>query len=547
MLKRTLLITILLLNAIPLFSAAISEKGVYWGAYFGDNSSALGAKKYDELTGKKMAQVMWFIDWNSEFPSAQCAVLYKNGYIPNITWEPWLYSDKNAINLDKIINGQFDEYINGFAEKAKKYGDTLFLRFGHEFNGDWYPWCVSKNGNDPQKFKKAWIHIHDIFKKYGADNVQWIWCPNSGSAITASWNDPLLAYPGDEYVDWIAIDGYNFGTYQSWSSWQSFSNIYRPMYEKLSAAITGKPFMVGEFACADKGGDKSQWISSLEDELKEFPLIKAVVWFDTNKEMDWRVSSSPETLAAFKKTISSPFFLSSAQGLESVIKNSLPAVTKKNKTSLKNNTVDPNLTDGKRKLILVKTVSGARIDGLFNEKIKTEPLLIGTSEDPLHCKIYMGYDSESIYVFADVTDPTPGFNTKKGSNIWDGDALEITLSTDPDADPARTQFGRFDFQIAIKASSDTETWNFTKKAPLEKSVIFYKQKKNGYTIEASIPWYNFNTGCFCRIKNKPIAFDAAIDDGDSSGKRLSQIRWSGNADFNLNPSQWGDVIFLTGK
>ena len=26
----------------------------------------------------------------------------------------------------------------------------------------------------------------------------------------------------------------------------------------------------------------------------DFPLIKALVWFDINKETDWRISSSPE-------------------------------------------------------------------------------------------------------------------------------------------------------------------------------------------------------------------------------------------------------------
>jgi beta-mannanase len=523
-----------ILSMFLLFSAsAFCEPGVYWGAFLGDNTTATSAGNFDVTAGKKMAQVMWFIDWNSDFPVALCSVLYKNGYIPHITWEPWLYSDKNAINLDKILNGQFDSYIKNFAGDAKKYGNTVLLRVGHEFNGDWYPWCVSKNGNDPEKFKKAWVHIHDIFTAEGASNVRWVWCPNSGSGINAQWNDPLLAYPGDSYVDWVGIDGYNFGTYQNWSSWATFEDVFRPMYEKLSKKLGHKPFMVGEFACADKGGDKALWISGLEKELKKFPLIRCVTWFNVNKEMDWRISSSPEALKAFQRTISSPYFLSSSTGLESVTTR-----PDKNDGSSPLSKISKQAVS-KKPLLIVRQVANAVIDGVRGEKTNGDVVTIGRS------KIYMGYDSNNVYLYADIYDETPGENNKKGGEITNGDALEIALSTDPSADPARTAPARYDFLIAIKASDDTETYNYAKKAPVTNPIVFYKKNDKGCIIEAFIPWYNFDTGCFCRIKNKAIAFDAAIDNADKNGKIISRERWTGNENFGADPSQWGQIIFST--
>jgi beta-mannanase len=521
---------ILLLLLLPVFIFC-SGPGVYWGAFLGDNTTAFAADKYGEIYGKKMAIVMWFIDWNSDFPLPLCSVLYKNGYIPDITWEPWLYSDKNAINLDKIINGKFDEYIKNFARGAKTYGNILFLRVGHEFNGDWYPWCIVNNNNDPEKFKKAWIHIHDIFDSEGATNVRWIWCPNSGTAIKAAWNNPILAYPGDNYADWIGIDGYNFGTYQSWSSWQTFDDIFGPMYALLSVKIKDKPFMIPEFACADRGGDKAAWISSLEAAFKKYPRIKAFVWFDINKEMDWRINSSPGSLSAFKQLISSSYFSGSANGLENIaaekiVNGSLPrgsAVTPVNKH-----------------LIISRPVPDAVIDGKLDEKVNGDPVIIGGS------RIYTGYDSQNFYFFADVVSGNSGaINTKKEADMNGGDCVEFALSMDPSADPARRSFGRDDFLIGIKAGDDIGTWNWTLKAPLENPVIFYKKKNNGYILEGHIPLYNFQIGCMCKMKNKPAGFDAAIDFSGRDGKFEKQTIWSGNNTFDKNPSQWGKIIFST--
>lgn len=64
---------------------------------------------------------------------------------------------------------------------------------------------------------------------------------------------------GDEYVDWVGIDGYNHGTTYSWSTWQSAAEIFGPTYDVITS-ITNKPIMIGEMGCAEAGGNKSQWL-----------------------------------------------------------------------------------------------------------------------------------------------------------------------------------------------------------------------------------------------------------------------------------------------
>jgi hypothetical protein len=94
---------------------------------------------YELMTGKKPAFIVFYVDWSSNFPLDDCQKLWKAGYLPLITWEPWWWSDREKIHLNNIINGEWDEYIIKWAKSIKEWGKPLMLRWAHEFNGDWYP------------------------------------------------------------------------------------------------------------------------------------------------------------------------------------------------------------------------------------------------------------------------------------------------------------------------------------------------------------------------------------------------------------------------
>jgi hypothetical protein len=203
----------------------------------------------------------------------------------------------------------------------------------------------------------------------------------------------------------------------------------------------------------------------------------------------------------------------------------------------------PGKTPG---LMVFKGVNNSVIDGYLDKNVKTTPLIINAAGDKNGAsgKIYLGYDSDSVYIYADITDPSYSAGSFKGADIIKGSSLVFTISTDPTADVNRASFGNYDFYFAIKASQDIESWNYTKKKPLENPILFFRRTKGGYAVEALIPWYNFNTGCFCHIKNRAISFDTAINSADHDG-RIIQSRYSGKDDFTVNPSEWGRVIFST--
>jgi beta-mannanase len=220
-----------------------------------------------------------------------------------ITWEPWNPAD-GSVNqpkyaLSTIIAGTWDAYITRWATEIKQWGRPLLLRFAHEMNGTWYPWAEGVNGNTAGQYVAAWRHVHDIFTRVGTNNVSWVWSPN-----TIADGSPSLAelYPGDAYTDWVAVDGYNWGTTASWSSWQSFPEAFGPTLAALRQ-LSRHPIMIGETASTEAGGNKAQWIQGFFTALAANPDIRAFVWFNIDKETDWRIESSAAATTAFAQGV----------------------------------------------------------------------------------------------------------------------------------------------------------------------------------------------------------------------------------------------------
>lgn len=173
-------------------------------------------------------------------------------------------------------------------------------------NGNWYPWDGEHNGGaaGPEKYKRAWQYIYNVKQALNADNVKLVWCVNNTSQPAASWNTLSAYYPGDQYVDWIAMDGYNWG----YDGWQSFDAVFGDVYQTL-ASLSQKPLMIGEFAAAEQGGDKAAWITDAFARVKnDCPRIKLFCWFNIDKERDWRVESSDASKAAFRNALQDDYF-----------------------------------------------------------------------------------------------------------------------------------------------------------------------------------------------------------------------------------------------
>jgi len=276
--------------------------------------------------GKPAAILMWYKHWggawNNFYPQWVDAVA-SHGSVPMITWMSDDYTIagypnprvEGAYSNQRITSGGFDAFIRDWADGLKATGRLVLLRLDHEMNGNWYAWAPGINGNTPASYVAMWRHVHDVFVEEGATNVRWVWSPN----VDYPGAMPFEAmYPGDDYVDWVGLDGYNWGMSNGYTPWRSFTGVFGASYFRL-ARLTTKPLMIAEVGCVEVGAppglSKAAWIHSmLQSELvTHFPRVQAFVWFDQDNRngQDFRIGSSAASQSAFRAGIQSSSYVSS--------------------------------------------------------------------------------------------------------------------------------------------------------------------------------------------------------------------------------------------
>lgn len=267
----------------------------------------------DEI-GLKPDLVVFFLQWpgpgNTDegiFPVESLDAVWSRGAVPCVTWEPMYIEDgaERTIHWSLILDGFYDGYLISFAEQAGLWGRPFIIRFAHEMNLERYHWGTTKEDYGPESpmiYQRMFRYVVDTFKKAGADNVLWAFCPNAESVPSpmyqpeARWNTVRNYYPGDEYVDILGMDGYNWGTTQTveqdgWDShWKGFREIFGHLYCELRKINPKKPIFIFETSTAHHGGDRSAWVKEAALTIGSWS-VKGIVWFHVDKEQDWRLTS----------------------------------------------------------------------------------------------------------------------------------------------------------------------------------------------------------------------------------------------------------------
>lgn len=267
-----------------------TSRAIQWGAFVG--YTATDISDFETLVGRPVQILSIFVGWGpgAPFPSEFGPLARDTGKTLLIFWEPY------GTTLDAILSGQWDSYMKQFADASKTYGGPIILAPLHEMNGNWDPWDGTVGTNTPAKVIAAWKRIYTSFS--GVTNVKFAWDVNSGSVPDTASNQLENYYPGDGYVDYVGMDGFNFG-----NPWQTWDEIFGTTLQRISAYK--KPIYIFSIASA-ADSRKAAWISdALSTQMITHPEIKGWVWFNENKESDWRVNSDPESLNAFRKAISS--------------------------------------------------------------------------------------------------------------------------------------------------------------------------------------------------------------------------------------------------
>lgn len=204
-----------------------TPSGVLWGAYTGGTDQSMSA--FEAQVGKKMNIDAIFWGWDSAFPASGAGA---QGKTLLVFWEP-------SFGYAQINNGSKDAYIKQFAAGAKAYGYPVILVPMDEFNLNETAYGNTINGNTPAGFIAAWQRIKNIFDTVGAGNIKFGLDYNNISIPSVPFTD---FYPGGSFVDYIGIDGFDFGgtTYanqmnQAIASAESFG---KPVYIMSTGSVS---------------------------------------------------------------------------------------------------------------------------------------------------------------------------------------------------------------------------------------------------------------------------------------------------------------------
>lgn len=238
---KTLLIVGQEKNAIADYWKSVGSAGGYM--LYTNLSSLDGMESKHQGRGCSDSGEMSYQDWLKNYPDTAVQIgLYMVG------------------QLADVASGDMDVLIEDLAQLLRASKRPVFLRIGYEFDGPW-------NRYAPGLYQSAFQRIVKIFrgeKLEGmpaaiepASNVAFVW---HSAAYLRHDNQPLQAwYPGDEYVDWVAL---------SWFEWagEGDNALAAKAREEVSAFAKAheKPLMIGEaapkkFYQADQDNAWSGW------------------------------------------------------------------------------------------------------------------------------------------------------------------------------------------------------------------------------------------------------------------------------------------------
>jgi mannan endo-1,4-beta-mannosidase len=227
----------------------------------------------------------------------------------------WMPKKQDAtVVLADIPRGVYDAHLDQMLAGMRAVPGPVVVRWGHEANGNWYPWSAASSGplvgiTSPAQYVAAWRYIVARERALpGRSNIRWFWCPNATDVASKTGEVFSLEqyWPGEQWVDLVGCDGYNEPT-----AWTSFDAVFKRPYERVTA-LSSKPFWIGETGCHEPlpsqhgTGTKGEWIAAMLNSTA-FPSMEAVCYFDYDARYagraDWRFDSTAATFASVARSL----------------------------------------------------------------------------------------------------------------------------------------------------------------------------------------------------------------------------------------------------
>lgn len=306
------LIALAMAGCAPPAAASSPEMFVYRGA--GCTGKARMAS-FERLLGRRPDGVVEFSersDWAHMLTSINWALDCWQGTPYRLAQSVPMLMDRGT-SLAEGANGRYDAHFRALGELLVRKGHAnAYLRIGWEFNGGWYSWAAKK---DPEAFRRFFRRIVITMRKVPGQRFVIVWNPAQGEQQIA----PDKLWPGDPYVDIVAIDLYN----QSWAPadrlsaavrWNNLVNQpYGLAWLARFAGERGKPLALPEWGTGTRPdghgmGDDPLFIQNVATFLRSNNSAFAGYWDYKAGDFDGEISTGrqPLSASAFRRSFARP-------------------------------------------------------------------------------------------------------------------------------------------------------------------------------------------------------------------------------------------------
>lgn len=244
--------------------------------------SYAGVAHFSALIGQRPNLALYYSSWWEPFQVSFARTAAAHQALAMVQLEP------RDVNMAGVAAGQYDAYLQAFAQSIGSLKTPVVLSFGHEMNADWYGWGYRHT--PPWVFRAAWQHIYRLFARLGVRNVKWMWTVNvvggPDVAPIEEW------WPGSRYVTWVGIDGHYF------TPTIKFVNLFGETLGQVRK-ITDDPILISEAGIAPFVNINR--ITDLFKGARAHSLL-GVVWFDL-KGGNLRIEGDRAAIGTFRRAV----------------------------------------------------------------------------------------------------------------------------------------------------------------------------------------------------------------------------------------------------
>lgn len=279
-------------------------RGVLLGAHVTtgsqpDAESAITA--FEGTLDRRLDVERWYSRWDDVQPVTPVAQAVARGRTPLLSIWP-KKKDDTIVTWAAIARGDADAQIRAQAAGIASLGVPVYVAFHQEMD-------TSVSWGTPTEFRAAWRHYVEVARAAGATNALWTFVTTTGSYGLISTPGADAYYPGDDVVDRVGLNAYNWNacSVNKITDWRSLATITSAF--RAWAQARGKTPLLAEFGTVEDAADpgrKAAWLTDAFALFRSWPELEAAVYYQGTGTCPWSVTTSAPATTAFAKSAADP-------------------------------------------------------------------------------------------------------------------------------------------------------------------------------------------------------------------------------------------------